>query len=888
MQGDSDLGKMGAGFSHAESRLHTAELRAFMLRATVQVEQSVFPMLEMLLGDLQQRIEKSRTNSERQQLSDAFVALHKRKPTVQALFSKYLRELIEREISRDSNELKPTLANIDYQGLELVNDELMAEEIEAKRTALKIETSSEWELREVTALINALQELDELDDARNPLRPEVLSKALYKAMKSSADEPQTRRILLNSLGDILAKEMPGCYQKIAAELKKRNIKPLEYITRVSQGSGSMTGMDLGDLNSRSLEQAMLNEMTQEAQIHATMTLSESLQSTISTVFGLVAQLGGGVPPSGSAVSQHQAPHQASHSLRGPDTRGGGGDSLSGWHTSQGMPSRRGAQSRLSDLLMDLRGAVWGAPTDVRSVSVRHARGFGDSGFADSVRNARSFASTEPHRPSAFGPVSEGAMLNPVRAHLQQLQEVTQEPYRMTIEVVAQIFDAILADKLLQPLAARLVARLQLPLLDVALSDGNLFARADHPLHALVNRLGATAIAFDVYESGPGQRFYAAALTVVEGILDSDFKALETYRTALDKLNAFIKHEGLADNPFHSDAAHILTIKEQGWLLEHHLSGQVSPIIEQLKIPEFLKLFFSQTWVRAQVEAVLRYGEKSPESHRYSRMCSDLVWSIVPKASNDDRRQLVAALPHLMRDVNDAFSLLKWPALAQKDFRAKLIEHQARAMKGNSDDTNPDSASQALLTPESGMVAIQALKSLNVPTLEEMQASLIGVQDLDEQRLSFTDVERIVTGFLSDEQARQSPEMDVPLFGDEVKAHGASAKAAAPVSADPLALPTIAHDIGLEIGLEKCRSMQLGDAYELCLQGSWRKHRLAWVSPLRGLYLWDDCKDVKRKSTLTASTLSGMWEREEIRPFEKQSLMSRAIEATRRQLLAAHS
>jgi Protein of unknown function (DUF1631) len=893
MHGDSEQPKMGAGFSQAESRLHAAELRAFMLRATVQVEQAVFPLLDGLLYDLQTRIERSRSNGERQQLSDAFVALHKRKPTVQAQFSKYLREFVEAEISKDpSSQQSYSTAKINYQSLELVDDDLMAEEIEAKKTALKIDTSSEWELREVTALINALQELEELDVERNPLRPDVLSKALYRAMKSSADDSQTRRILVNSMGDALAKAMPGCYQKIAAELKKRNIKPLEYVARTSLGSGSMMGMDAGDQPARPLEQALLNEMTQEAQIHATMTLTESLQSTISTVFGLISQLG--VPAQASLNSgQAIAPGKGSsarvdafydsgyNSHAGPRSRGGtpsqqGPDSIRGWYSSQGTPSRRGPHSRLSDLLMDLRGTVWGAPTDVRSVSVRNARGFGDSGFADSVRNARSFASTETHRPSAFGPVSEGAMLNPVKAHLRQLQEATQEPFRMTIEIVAQVFDAILGDKFLQPLAARLIARLQLPLLDVALSDANLFARADHPLHALVNRLGATAIAFDVYESGPGQRFYAAALTVVEGILDSDFKALETYRTALDKLNAFVKHEGQPDNPFHADAAHILAIKEQAWQLEHHLSAQVTPVIEGMPIPTFLRDFFLQTWVRTQVEAVLRYGEKSPESHRFSRMCSDLVWSVIPKVTNEEKRQLVAALPHLMRDVNDAFSMLKWPALAQKDFRSKLIDHQARAMKWG--EAAPDSASlpiPALPTPESGQAAIAQLKGMTVPTLEEMQASMMGMHELAESRLNFTDVERIVTGFMSDDAVQQAASSDVPLFEQ-----ASSSTGQAPTSPPPA--------LDQEISLQQSRSMQTGDAYDICIAGVWRKYRLAWVSDLRGIYLFEDCKDVKSKLSLTAHTVMGLWQRDHIRPFEKQALMSRAIEATRLKLLAAHT
>jgi hypothetical protein len=468
------------------------------------------------------------------------------------------------------------------------------------------------------------------------------------------------------------------------------------------------------------------------------------------------------------------------------------------------------------------------------------------------------------------------MLNPVRAHLQQLQEATKEPYRLTIEVVALMFDAILADKLLQPLAARLIARLQLPLLDVALSDPDLFTRTTHPLHALVNRLGNAAAAFDVYETGPGQRFYAAALSIVEEILEGDFLSLETYRGALDKLNAFVKHEAQIDNPFHSDAAHVLAAKELSVHLEHHLSTQVTPLIQQMPIQAFLRDFFLQTWVRAQVEAVLRYGEKSPESHRYSRMCSDLVWSVQPKTTADDKRQLVAALPHLMRDVNEAFALLKWPALAQKEFRGRLIEHQARAMKGLGEDGEPIAEGYR---SEEGERAIAALKSLAIPAMEELQARTIDPASLNADECAFTEAERNVTGFLRDDEVSEAALADVPLFEEPEQD--------SPDTEDESPTENEFPSLDGEIGQEKNRAMNSGEAFKVKIGGEWRKLRLAWVSDMRSFYLFDDCADVKHKFTFSSKTLARLWVDEEIHLFETESLMARAIAATRKSLLAPH-
>lgn len=890
-------------FSHStlggagSNALRTAELRVFLLRAATHIEQTIFPLLEKMLGELQQKIESSRSNVERQQLSDAFVALHKRKPLVQAQFSKQLREAIERELTPVGSPNKPTIADISVQGLAIVDDEQINEEIEAKRTALKILTHAEWELREATSYINALQGLEEMDQRQNPLRPEIISLVLHRALIGVSEDKSTIRLLENNLGESLSKAMSEGYRRVADDLKRRNVKPLEYAARQSEGTGYISGMDAGPSLSSPLEQTLIGGISQEIQAQTAMSLTQSLEGALSAVFGLAAGSGAaGVALAGSVPryygpSSYESADVGMDSQRGPMSRSGpssgggvysrqGPDSIGGWSTSQGMNSRRQATSRLAEMLLDLRGRVWGAPTDVRSVSVRNARGFGDSGFADSTRNARSFASTEPFKPSTFGASTEGAMLNPVRAHLQQLQEATTGPFRMTIEVVALLFDEILSDKKLQPLAARLIARMQLPLLDVALTDPNLFTRPDHPLHALINRLGSAAAAFDIYESGPGQRFYAAALTIVEEILESDFQSLETYRNALDKLNAFLKHEALVDNPFHTDAAHMLASKEIASLMSRHLSKRTEPLVAGLSIPEFLKVFFSRTWVPAQVEAVLRFGEKSPESHRFSRLCSDLVWSIQPKISAEEKRQLVAALPHLMRDINEAFEMLKWPPLEQKEFRARLIEHQARAMK-----TLPEEEADNLRRIEESRQVINDLKNMSVPTLEELHATAMESASQEEFEYEFTDAEKSLTGYITFDELTLRPQTDVLLFDEVENALANNKTEENPVDKEEgsMNFPTI----DAEVAQEQNRSLLPGLAYEVNIHGLKRKLRLAWISDMRSLYLFDDCSDAKRKTTLSARSLAHLWLTKAIDEFESEPLMGRAITAARKHLLAPH-
>jgi hypothetical protein len=138
-----------------------------------------------------------------------------------------------------------------------------------------------------------------------------------------------------------------------------------------------------------------------------------------------------------------------------------------------------------------------------------------------------------------------------------------------------------------------------------------------------------------------------------------------------------------------------------------------------------------------------------------------------------------------------------------------------------------------------------------------------------------------------------PDMDVPLFDESQIRHDQN-KALQGAVQTSLAFEhkgagqTPKDDdfpsIEEEISHEKIRAMHAGDAYEIRISGKWSKLRLTWLSDMHSFYLFADCADTKLKRTLTSQTLSRLWAKGDIRRFEAQLLMERAIESTRKALL----
>ena len=71
-----------------------------------------------------------------------------------------------------------------------------------------------------------------------------------------------------------------------------------------------------------------------------------------------------------------------------------------------------------------------------------------------------------------------------------LQASTGKLDHMVIDVVGSLFDQILSDPKVPPQMARQIARLQLPVLRVALVDSNFFSSRRHPVRRFVNRIAS--------------------------------------------------------------------------------------------------------------------------------------------------------------------------------------------------------------------------------------------------------------------------------------------------------------------------------------------------------------------------------------------------------------
>ena len=287
--------------------------------------------------------------------------------------------------------------------------------------------------------------------------------------------------------------------------------------------------------------------------------------------------------------------------------------------------------------------------------------------------------------------------------------------------------------------------------------------------------------------------------------------------------------------------------------------------------EFVRDFISQVWSQALMRAARLDGGDSARVKRLRHAGRELIMSVQPKGSPEQRKAFLMQLPTLMKELNEGMDLIGWPESAKKSFFGLLLPAHAESLKG-----------LALRTLDYNLLARQADSVLGeaMPAASELPPPLANVPVLRdavvEPRFSAEEAQRI--GLVDEAAINWDGKVDIDL------------------SAEP-ALP----DDGLDIaGLPKAEPaepssgksladhVQIGFAYQMHLQDKWQKVRLNHVSPGRSFFVFTRGGRHKETISMTHRMLLRMCDSGRLRAFENGYLIERATARARRQLAALGS
>jgi Protein of unknown function (DUF1631) len=182
--------------------------------------------------------------SEREDLLAAQFELNRKQSAFAMTFNEKLDESLAFEMRRLEGGTKTnSKIGSSWQSLTLVDDREVEIQVSAERIAMTLQHECEWELRELDTLMAGLLHTVHRTDieVRNPLRPEVIGKALVHGCDAVAERAEVRSALAEQMARALAGAMPTLYGTVNHELKAAGVRPPEQQVRSTKGPGNELG-----------------------------------------------------------------------------------------------------------------------------------------------------------------------------------------------------------------------------------------------------------------------------------------------------------------------------------------------------------------------------------------------------------------------------------------------------------------------------------------------------------------------------------------------------------------------------------------------------------------------------------------------------------------------
>lgn len=290
---------------------------------------------------------------------------------------------------------------------------------------------------------------------------------------------------------------------------------------------------------------------------------------------------------------------------------------------------------------------------------------------------------------------------------------------MTIDIVAMLFDYILDDKSIPDALRALIGRLQIPVLKVSLLDREFFARKSHPARQLLNRLAATGVDCDE-ESGDHDPLFRKVSSIVQTIIDEFEDDVSLFERLLTDLDNFLNKDEEKAEIRAERSARVMEGQERLDIAKSTTMRELEPRLNNNLNLDFVREFVSTKWKNLLFVTCARHGKDSEVWKQTVSTMDDLIWSIKPKSTPEDRARLVSIQPGLLQSLREGMERLSMPVTERDDFIARLVRAHGRTAANQEDEKDgsaADSASDSV-TEEAPPVEAKTPVKVESPDIED--------------------------------------------------------------------------------------------------------------------------------------------------------------------------
>jgi hypothetical protein len=243
------------------------------------------------------------------------------------------------------------------------------------------------------------------------------------------------------------------------------------------------------------------------------------------------------------------------------------------------------------------------------------------------------------------------------------QKAATSNEKATIEIVALMFQSILSEERIPPAIRVWFARLQMPVLRVAISEPEFFGTLEHPARQLIDRMGSCVMGFDSAAIG-GTALEVEIKRVVQVIEQYPETGRRVFQLVYDEFQKFLSRF-LTDDAPTQRLVSVAQQVEQKETLAIQYTIELRSMLSDLPVREEIREFLFKVWAEVLALSAVKNGPQHEETLALKTSASDLVWAASAKPNRNERAKVIQDLPRLLQRLRQGMTLVGIQGKAQE-------------------------------------------------------------------------------------------------------------------------------------------------------------------------------------------------------------------------------
>ncbi len=293
----------------------------------------------------------------------------------------------------------------------------------------------------------------------------------------------------------------------------------------------------------------------------------------------------------------------------------------------------------------------------------------------------------------------------VRSLLSQLQQQNGVQTKIgqvddqVMNLVNMLFDFILEDRNLAAPMKALISRMQIPIIKVAVADKSFFTKGGHVARRLLNEMATAAMGWaGDQENCAKDPLFKKIESIVRTLIEQFETDLSIFSELLTDFTAFLEKEKKRASVMERRTIDAEDGKAKAEVARTTVELEVELRTTGVTLPQVVTGLIKDAWSNVLFVTALKYGYDSDEWHTQLSVLEDLVGSVQPPQSLDQRQKLIKLVPGLIKQLRSGLDTISYNPFEMSDLFKSLEKVHIACIRGRA-KTKAKAAEQKAPAPK---------------------------------------------------------------------------------------------------------------------------------------------------------------------------------------------